>query len=160
MGFDLAKKLEEVYLTSAGITDPQADKGKIPELAKGLATVIDDYIKSLELNVTSLDAVVQLDEIVIKKPLDVNITTLGTVTGLTTAPGGGPVTGIGRPIGAKAKTSPGQKLTKKDFTVKGRAYLGKAARQEVKNVEAKYDRSAQRNLKHASVSLDPNVRNT
>ena len=162
MGFNLAKKLEDVYLINAGIstTDPEADKGKIPELAKGIATVIDDYVKSLELNVTSLDAVVQLDEIVIKKPLEVNITTLGTVTGLITAPGGGPVTGVGKPIGAIAKTFPGQRLTKKDFTVKGRAYLGKAARQEVKNVDAKYDRSAQRSLKHASVSLDPNMRNT
>jgi|18_taG_2_1085343.scaffolds.fasta_scaffold21011_2 hypothetical protein len=157
MGFNLAKKLEEVYLTNAGITDPEADKGKIPDLAKGVAKVIDDYIKSLELNITSLDAVVQLDEIVIKKPLDVNITTLGTVTGLASA--GGPVTGIGKPIGARAKTLPYEKLTKKDFTIKGRAYLGKKAKEQVRLTDQKYDRTAQRNLRHASVSLDPNSRN-
>jgi|TARA_R110000824_G_scaffold241188_5_gene429894 hypothetical protein len=161
MGFNLAKKLEDVYLTNAGIstTDPEADKGKIPELAKGIATVMDDYIKSLDLNITSLDAVVQLDEIVIKKPLDVNITTLGTVTGLTTAPGGGPVTGVGKPVGAKAKTLPNAKLTKKDFTIKGRAYLGKKAKEEVKLTDQKYDRTAERNLRHGTVSLDPNTRN-
>ena len=120
---------------------------------------MDDYIKSLDLNITSLDAVVQLDEIVIKKPLDVNITTLGTVTGLTTAPGGGPVTGVGKPVGAKAKTLPNAKLTKKDFTIKGRAYLGKKAKEEVKLTDQKYDRTAERNLRHGTVSLDPNTRN-
>ena len=134
MGFNLAKKLEDVYLTNAGIstTDPEADKGKIPELAKGIATVMDDYIKSLDLNITSLDAVV---------------------------PGGGPVTGVGKPVGAKAKTLPNAKLTKKDFTIKGRAYLGKKAKEEVKLTDQKYDRTAERNLRHGTVSLDPNTRN-
>jgi hypothetical protein len=156
MGFNLAKKLEDVYLTNAGITDPEADKGSIPELAKGIATVIDDYVKSLEFNITNLDAVVQLDEIEIKKPLEVSISTLGTVTGLVN--GGGPVTGVGKPIGARAKTLP-TKLTKRDFTVKGRAYLGKAAKQEVKLTDSKYDRNAERNLRRAIVSLNPDTRN-
>ena len=154
MGFNLAKKLEEVYLTNAGITDPEADKGKIPDLAKGVAKVIDEYIKSLELNITSLDAVVQLDELVIKKPLRIDTSKVMYIPYPAGVPAGiVPVTGT-------ATTMPNQKLSKNDFTVKGRAYLGKKAKEQVKLHDQKYDRTAQRNLKHASVSLDPDTRNT
>lgn len=160
MGFNLAKKLEDVYLTNAGIstTDPEADKGKIPELAKGLATVIDNYIKSMTFNITNLDAVVQLDEIKITKKMFVTIPEL-MLNPVGLSVGGVPVVGVARTAKSpQGKTSP-VTLRKNDFTVKGRAYLGKAARQEVKNADAKYDRSAERNIVHATVSLDPNSRN-
>jgi len=153
MGFNLAKKLEDVYLTNAGITDPEADKGNIPELAKGIATVIDDYVKSLEFNITNLDAVVQLDELVIKKPLQIDTTKVMYVP----FPAG--VAGPPVPVAGIATTMPNQTLTKRDFTIKGRAFLGKAAKQEVKLTDSKYDRTAERNLRRATVSLNPDTRN-
>jgi hypothetical protein len=160
MGFNLAKKLENVFLTNAGIatTVPKAEKGKIPDLAKGLATVIDDYIKSLELNVTNLDAVVQLDELVIKKALTINPTSLLNLTYIPIILGvpGAPVPVV---VTGPVETMPHQKLTRNDFTVKGRAYLGKTAKEQVKLTDQKYDRSAQRNLRHATVSLNPDTRN-
>jgi len=154
----LAKQIEEVFLQNAGLTDPQADKGKIPELAKGLATVIDDYIKSITFNVTNLDAVVQLDELVIKKPLKIDQRSLLNVQ-YVPFPAGVPATPVPVTTTGTVTTLPNQKLTKRDFEVKGRAFLGKAAQRNAKTNDQKYDRSSERNLKHATVSADPNSRN-
>lgn len=156
----LAKEIADVYIKNANLPE-DADTKPIEDLAKGLAIAIDNYIKDLKFNITNLDAVVQLDEIQLLKPISVDLNQAGFIP----FPGGvpGPVAPLMNPLtqAGPAKATINVQTLKfgSDMVAKGRAYLGKKAAQHVKITDQKYNRTDERDISTAAVSLDPNSRN-
>ena len=155
----LRSDIEDVFVEASGLgpdENGKIDKGKIPELAKGLALAVERYVKSLTFNITTLDAPVILDEMKFLKDIPIDLMEVGQVNLGPVASAPTPLINLKLPALPPTGKIKRNTVFKNGMNVeaKGKAYLGKAASAKVQLKDPIYDRTNQYS-KQGEVKLNP-----